>query len=78
MDLMNVEDKVASCYGVQKQDQSPFHTLLCKYKLVHVLQIMSSSAIGQLPQDQSLTQLLLCKTPDDRPVLWLVTFSADF
>lgn len=37
--------------------------------------LLSSSVDGQWPQDQSLTQILLCLNPDDRPVLWLVNFS---
>lgn len=37
--------------------------------------LMSSSVDGQWPQDQSLTRILLCINPDDRPVLWLVNFS---
>lgn len=37
--------------------------------------LLSSSVDGQWPQDQSLTRILLCINPDDRPVLWLVNFS---
>lgn len=37
--------------------------------------LMSSSVDGRRPQDQSLTRILLCINPDDRPVLWLVNSS---
>lgn len=52
-------------------EQSPSHMLSCK--CTRSEDLASSSAVGQWPQDQSLT-CLLCFNPDDRPVLWLVSF----
>lgn len=58
------------------QEQSP---LLPKHMEMETVQfskdLMSSSAVGQWPQDQSLTQILLCINPDDHFMACELLFS---